>query len=169
VQSRTCSFPASGSSVALASAQGQTLVALARREVGSCCSGPTCPGCVSLPGGVLPSSPSPCGGLSPPPRTTLDTTPQPPRAGVPVARTAPPPSHGRRHGAEVPAWFRLRVSPAGPQERSTLHRRGPHAGAAGVAHVLRRLSSCLPRPEDAGGPCHPRLWTDGLGLPSVCV
>jgi hypothetical protein len=36
VQSRTCSFPASGSSVALASAQGQTLFAMARREVGSC-------------------------------------------------------------------------------------------------------------------------------------
>jgi len=44
VQTRTCSFPASGSSVALASAQGQTLFARARREVGSSHSGPTCPG-----------------------------------------------------------------------------------------------------------------------------
>ena len=49
VQTRTCSFPASGSSVALASAQavsvsGHTLFAIARREVGSYESGPTCPG-----------------------------------------------------------------------------------------------------------------------------
>jgi hypothetical protein len=29
------------------------------------------------------------------------------------------------------------------------------AGAAGGSHVLRRLSSCLPRPEDSGGPSHP--------------
>ena len=29
-------------------------------------------------------------------------------------------------------------------------------GADGGAHVLRRLSSCLPRPEDAGGPAPPR-------------
>jgi hypothetical protein len=36
VQSRTCRFPASGASVARASAQGQTLLARARREVGSC-------------------------------------------------------------------------------------------------------------------------------------
>src|SRR6516164_2798428 len=69
------------------------LFALARREVGACSSGPTCPGCVSLPGGVLPSSPSPCRGLSPPPSTTLATTPHPHMAGVPVARTSPPPSH----------------------------------------------------------------------------
>jgi hypothetical protein len=29
------------------------------------------------------------------------------------------------------------------------------AGAVGAAHVLRRLSACLPRPEDAGGPAPP--------------
>src|SRR4030095_11717435 len=97
VQSRTCSFPASGASVARASAQGHPLFAIARREVGSCCSGPTCPGCVSFPGCVLPSSPSPCRGLSPPLSTLLDTTPQAQTAGVPVASTSPPASrHGRQ-------------------------------------------------------------------------
>ena len=49
VQTRTCSFPASGSSVTLASVQvvsvsRHLLFARARREVGSYCSGPTCPG-----------------------------------------------------------------------------------------------------------------------------
>jgi hypothetical protein len=31
------------------------------------------------------------------------------------------------------------------------------AGTAGAAHVLRRLASCRPRPEDSGGPPPPRL------------
>jgi hypothetical protein len=30
------------------------------------------------------------------------------------------------------------------------------AGASGASHVLRRLSSCLPRSEDSGGPAPPR-------------
>src|SRR5262249_7369778 len=128
------------------------LFALARREVGSGSSGPPGPGCVALPGCVLPSRPAPWRGLAPPPRPTLETTPQPHMAGGPVASPAPPPSHVRRHGVEVPAWFRLRVAPAVPQELSTLHRRWPRAGAAGVSHGLRRLSACLPRPADAGGP-----------------
>jgi hypothetical protein len=169
VQSRTCSFPASGASVARASAQGHTLFASAHRAVGSCGAGPTCPGCVALLGGVLPSRPSPGRGRSPPPSPPRDTTPQRPRAGVPVARTAPPPSPVRRHGASVPAWCRLRVAPAGPQELSTIHRRCPRAGAAGVSHVLRRRSSCRPRAEDSGGPCHPRLCTAGLVWPAGCV
>jgi hypothetical protein len=29
------------------------------------------------------------------------------------------------------------------------------AGTSGASQVLRRLSSCMPRPEDSGGPCHP--------------
>ena len=37
-----------------------------------------CPAYVSFAGYVLPSSPSPCGGLSPPPITMLDTTPTQP-------------------------------------------------------------------------------------------
>jgi hypothetical protein len=95
VQSRTCSFPASGSSVARASAQavsvsGHPLCAMARREVGSGCSGPTCPGCVAFPGCVLPSRPAPCDGLSPPQRTLLDTPPQSYPVGLPCASTPPP-------------------------------------------------------------------------------
>ena len=31
-----------------------------------------------------------------------------------------------------------------------------HAGASGASQVLRRLSSCMPRPEDSGGPAPPR-------------
>jgi hypothetical protein len=30
--------------------------------------------------------------------------------------------------------------------------------SAGASQVLRRLSSCMPRPEDAGGPSHPRPY-----------
>ena len=30
------------------------------------------------------------------------------------------------------------------------------AGTSGASHVLRRLSSCMPRPEDSGGPALPR-------------
>jgi hypothetical protein len=32
------------------------------------------------------------------------------------------------------------------------------AGASGASHVLRRLSSCMPRPEDSGGPAPPRPY-----------
>ncbi len=32
-----------------------------------------------------------------------------------------------------------------------------HPGTSGASHVLRRLFSCMPRPEDTGGPAHPRL------------
>jgi hypothetical protein len=32
-----------------------------------------------------------------------------------------------------------------------------YPGASGASQVLRRLSSCMPRPEDSGGPSHPRL------------
>ena len=59
------------------------LFAMARREVGSCYSGPTCPGCVSFPGSVLPSRPSPCSGLSPPLSTLRDKTPQGHPVGFP--------------------------------------------------------------------------------------
>ncbi len=31
----------------------------------------------------------------------------------------------------------------------------PRPGAPGASRVLRRLSSCMPRPEDSGGPSHP--------------
>ena len=32
----------------------------------------------------------------------------------------------------------------------------PRTGASGASQVLRRLSSCMPRPEDSGGPAPPR-------------
>jgi hypothetical protein len=46
------------------------------------------------------------------------------------------------------------------------------AGTAGASPVLRHLSSCLPRPEDAGGPPPPRLvggcvWPAGAFKPSA--
>src|SRR5262245_10238239 len=34
------------------------------------------------------------------------------------------------------------------------------AGTSGASHVLRRLSSCMPRPEDSGGPALPRPCGD---------
>src|SRR5262249_26267231 len=61
-----------------------------------------------------------------------------------------------RRSVEVPALFRVRVSPSVPHELSTMPCRDLRTGAAGVSHVLRRLSSCLPWPEDAGGPTPPR-------------
>ena len=41
-----------------------------------------------------------------------------------------------------------------PSDRAPPPSRG--AGANGASQVLRRLSSCLPRPEDSGGPAPPR-------------
>ena len=45
-------------------------------DYGSCCSSPTRPARVSFVGYVLPSGPSPCSKLSPPPSTLPDKTPQ---------------------------------------------------------------------------------------------
>jgi len=52
--------------------------------------------------------------------------------------------------------FRIRVSPSVPQELYTLFQGFPRPGASGASQVLRRLSSCMPRPEDSGGPAPPR-------------
>src|SRR5262249_28158740 len=57
--------------------------------------------------------------------------------------------------AQVPALVRVRVSPAVPQELSTIRRCFSWGGAFGASQVLRRLSSGMPRPEDSGGPSHP--------------
>jgi hypothetical protein len=111
-----------------------------------------CPAEVSCAGCVLPSRPSPCRGLSPPLSTTRDKTPQAHAADclrLPVGLVV-------RRSVEVPAWFRVRVSPSVPQELYPMHCRYLRTGAAGVSQVLRRLSSCLPWPEDAGGPPPPR-------------
>jgi hypothetical protein len=44
-----------------------------------------------------------------------------------------------------------------PQEPYTIFPGFPRPGTSGASHVLRRLSSCMPRPEDSGGPAPPRL------------
>ena len=76
-RTRTCSFPASGSSVVLAFASSNIARMLVpHSEVGSCCSSPTCPARVSFGGYVLPSGPSPGSKLSPPPSTLPEKTPQ---------------------------------------------------------------------------------------------
>jgi hypothetical protein len=51
--------------------------------------------------------------------------------------------------------FRIRVSSSVPQKLSTIRRCFSWRGAFGASQVLRRLSSCMPRPEDSGGPAHP--------------
>ena len=51
--------------------------------------------------------------------------------------------------------FRLRVSPSVPQELYTIRRCLGRAGASGASQVLQHLSSCMPRPEDSGGPTSP--------------
>ena len=61
--------------------------------------------------------------------------------------------------------FRVRVSPSVPQELYTLFSDFPRPGVSGASHVLRRLSSCMPRPEDAGGPPPPH-HVGGIVLPS---
>jgi hypothetical protein len=114
-----------------------------------------CPAAVAWAGSVLPSRPSPCRGLAPPLRPRREKTPHPSPAGLPCDRTSPLACPRFHRGAEVPAWCRGRVSPAVPQERSTLCPGFPRPGASGASHVLRRLSSCMPRPEDAGGPAQP--------------
>jgi hypothetical protein len=58
--------------------------------------------------------------------------------------------------AQVPALFCVRVSPSVPQELYTIRRCFSWGGTFGASQVLRHLSSCMPRPEDSGGPFHPR-------------
>ena len=58
--------------------------------------------------------------------------------------------------AQVPALFCVRASPSVPQELYTIRRCFSWGGTFGASQVLRHLSSCMPRPEDSGGPFHPR-------------
>ena len=65
---------------------------------------------------------------------------------------APGSSHPRSGSGLAPCpGFPLRAS-ISVCHTSTL----PTAGAVGASRVLRRISSCMPRPEDSGGPPHPR-------------
>jgi len=84
-----------------------------------------------------------------------DKTPHPYPAGVPCDSTSPLACPMCHRGAEVPAVFRFRVSPSVPQELYTIFPSFPRPGASGASQVLRRLSSCMPRPEDSGGPAQP--------------
>jgi hypothetical protein len=115
-----------------------------------------CPAHVAWAGGVLPSSPSPCTWLSHARSTLHAKTPHGHPAGVPCHRTPPPACHVFHLAAEVPASCCSRVSPGVPQEPSTMLRCCSRTGAWGASHVLRPLSSCLPRPVDSGGPSPPR-------------
>src|SRR5207248_1719745 len=126
--------------------------------VGRVASGPPvrpCPADVAGAGCVLPSRPSPWSGLSPPLSPLREKPPHPYAAGVPCDRTSPLACPMGHRGAEGPAVFRVRVSPAVPQELSTSFPGLPRPEASGASHVLRRLSSCMPRPADAGGPAQP--------------
>jgi hypothetical protein len=98
-------------------------------------------------GCVLPSGPSPCGRLSRPPTTMPDKTP-------------------RRHPADsrLPGCSLLDDSTRAHTVAGLFAFSCPspdgfvislHPGAFGASRVLRRLSSCMPRPEDSGGPPHP--------------
>ena len=157
VQTRTCSFPASGSSVALASVQGQTP-------------------CLLWPAGRL--------AHTDPVRHVRDECPfraacfrrvLPRVVGFPhrrVLRSIRLPNRIRR-AFPLPVLLRLPATvvpqrrvgssivpcPGFPfcASRAVYHTPSlPTAGASGASQVLRRLSSCMPRPEDSGGPSPPR-------------
>jgi hypothetical protein len=85
-----------------------------------------------------------------------DKTPQEHPAGGPGDGTAPLAWRGCHRRAQVPALVCIRVSPSGPQKLYTILCRVLPSGAAGASQVLARLSSCMPRPVDSGGPFHPR-------------
>jgi hypothetical protein len=125
---------------------------MARREVGSCDSGPTCPGCVSCAGCVLPSSPSPGRGLSPPRSTLRDTTPHSPTAGMPVARTSPPAAD---HGPQRRAGASIVPCPGVPCRASEAVYHTPllpMGRSVGCLPRSPRFSLCMPGPEDPDRP-----------------
>ena len=115
-----------------------------------------CPADVACAGCGLPSRPSPGRGRSPPLRTLRAQPPHPLPAGLPCRRPAPLACPLGPRGASVPAWFRVRVAPAVPHELSPIVQDFPRPGASAASQGRRRLSACLPRPEDAGGPAPPR-------------
>jgi hypothetical protein len=120
---------------------------LSLSEVGSCLSDPACPARVSCVGCVLPSGPSPCGWLSQPPTTMPDKTPRWHPADARLPGNSMRDDSTRAHAVSglftrscpSPTGFIVLLPP----------------GAFGASRVLERLSSCMPRPEDSGGPPHP--------------
>jgi hypothetical protein len=111
------------------------------------CSDPACPARVSCVSCVLPSGPSPCGWLSQPPTTMPDKTPpwHTAVAGLPGRSVF---DDSTRAHAVSGLFTRSCPSPVGFIV-------SPRPGALGASRVLQRLSSCMPRPEDSGGPPHP--------------
>lgn len=108
---------------------------------------------------MLPSSPSPCTWLSHAPSTTLDKTPHRLPAGFPFHRSCFAflhrfPVRPLGSGIALCPGFPLRASVS--VYRSTAF---PRPGAYGASQVLRRISSCMPQPEDSGG--HPHPHPDG--------
>jgi len=107
-----------------------------------------CPGQVSFAGYVLPSGPSPCGRLSRPPTTMPDKTPR----WHTAAHRLPGCSlfHDSTRAHAVPGLITLSCPNTGGLIMSL------HPGAFGASWVLQRICSCMPRPEDSGGPPRPR-------------
>lgn len=142
-------------------------------------------------GYVLPSGPSPCSGLSPPPSTMPDQTLQ----GF-VAAFRPPGAwfsdkdlgsslvllQGFPISASIAAYLLFVVltgldssavpCPGSPFRASIAvypSRAVPTAGTSGASRVLRPFSSHMPRPEDSGGPSIPSPSRVSRVLPSVYV
>ena len=111
----------------------QDPVAIPHSEVGSCYSSPTCPARVSFVGCILPSGPFPC-------LCRQFLTHACGRLSQPLSTM--PDKTPQRHIAALrrPTW----TMDCPRQERS------------GASRVLQRICSCMPRPEDSGGPPHPR-------------
>jgi hypothetical protein len=153
-QTRTCGFLASGSSVVLAFARTFTVTRFKAQllfpTVRLACLYPIrlCPGQVSFAGYVLPSGPSPCGRLSRPPTTMPDKTPR----WHTAANRLPGCSlfHDSTRAHAVSGLITLSCPNTGGFIMS------PHPGAFGASWVLQRICSCMPRPEDSGGPPRPR-------------
>ena len=101
-------------------------------------------------GYVLPSGPSPCGRLSRPPTTMPDKTP---RRHAAVSRLPGCSLRDDSTRAHAVAGLFAFSCPSPVGVIISLH-----PGAFGASRVLRRLSSCMPRPEDSGGPPHPSLY-----------
>jgi len=107
-----------------------------------------CPGQVSFAGYVLPSGPSPCGRLSRPPTTMPDKTPR----WHTAAHRLPGCSlfHDSTRAHAVSGLITLSCPNTGNFIMSL------HPGAFRASWVLQRICSCMPRPEDSGGPPRPR-------------
>jgi hypothetical protein len=98
-------------------------------------------------GCVLPSGPSPCNGLSPSLTTMPDKTPRWYSADSRLPGCSMLADSTRAHAV---SGLIARSCPSPNSFIVVLH-----PGAFGASRVLRRLSFCIPWPEDSGGPPHP--------------